>query len=98
MLIFQIRQTHVLQRAVHPCSDSEGTPVGWRIDHTLVPGVLFCNRPLDVPSPSLIDIAPTILKMFGIDTPKYMDGKAIHVPDADGVAEKTEDKEPTEKA
>jgi hypothetical protein len=25
----------------------------------------------------LIDIAPTVLSMFGIDVPDYMDGKAL---------------------
>jgi predicted AlkP superfamily phosphohydrolase/phosphomutase len=47
------------------------------IDHTLVPGVLFCNRPVKTESPRLIDIGPTVLDMFGLKTPPYMDGKAL---------------------
>jgi len=28
-----------------------------------------------------MDIGPTVLDMFGIDVPKYMDGKALAVAD-----------------
>ena len=54
------------------------------IDHTLVPGVLFCNRPVKTAEPRLIDIGPTVLEMFGIPVPKYMDGKPLVVADANG--------------
>jgi len=54
------------------------------IDHSLVPGVLFCNRPIDAERPRLMDIGPTVLDMFGVDVPKYMDGKALTVADTDG--------------
>jgi predicted AlkP superfamily phosphohydrolase/phosphomutase len=47
------------------------------IDHELVPGVLFCNRPVQTEKPRLIDIGPTVLGMFGLKTPPYMDGKAL---------------------
>jgi predicted AlkP superfamily phosphohydrolase/phosphomutase len=47
------------------------------IDPRLVPGVIFCNRPIDVDDPALIDIAPTALQQFGIRPPKYMDGKVL---------------------
>ncbi len=49
------------------------------IEQSLVPGVLFCNRPVSADSPRLIDIAPTILEMMGVETPKYMDGKELKV-------------------
>ena len=39
------------------------------IDPRLVPGVLFCNRPIDEADPALIDIAPTALRLFGIEPP-----------------------------
>lgn len=51
------------------------------IDHSLVPGVLFCNRKIDAENPKLMDIGPTVLDMFGVDVPKYMDGKALAVAD-----------------
>lgn len=47
------------------------------IDPRLVPGVLFCNRPIDRDDPALIDIAPTALQQFGVDPPGYMDGKPL---------------------
>lgn len=49
------------------------------IDPRLVPGVLFCNRPIDADEPSLIDIAPTALRLFGLDAPAYMDGRPFAV-------------------
>ncbi len=47
------------------------------IDPRLVPGVFFCNRKVDTKEPSLIDIAPTALRLFGIEPPAYMDGRAL---------------------
>ena len=44
-----------------------------------MPGILFCNRPIASENPRLIDIAPTVLSMFGVDVPEYMDGKALAV-------------------
>jgi predicted AlkP superfamily phosphohydrolase/phosphomutase len=52
------------------------------IDRSLVPGVLFCNRPIESKKPRLMDVGPTILDMFGVDVPKYMDGKSLSVADA----------------
>lgn len=47
------------------------------IDPRLVPGVFFCNRSVEAEEPALIDIAPTALRLFGIEPPPYMDGKAL---------------------
>jgi len=47
------------------------------IDPRLVPGVFFCNRAIDSDLPSLIDIAPTALRLFGIEPPSYMDGRPL---------------------
>jgi predicted AlkP superfamily phosphohydrolase/phosphomutase len=47
------------------------------VDPRLVPGVLFCNRPIDAKDPALIDIAPTALRLFGIDPPRYMEGRPL---------------------
>ena len=54
------------------------------IDPTLVPGVLFCNRPIDTEHPRLMDMGPTVLDMFGVTVPKYMDGRPLAVADVDG--------------
>jgi predicted AlkP superfamily phosphohydrolase/phosphomutase len=47
------------------------------IDPRLVPGVFFCNRPVKTEDPALIDIAPTALRLFGIEPPPYMDGQPL---------------------
>lgn len=47
------------------------------VDPRLVPGVFFCNRKVDAREPALIDIAPTALKLFGIEPPSYMDGQPL---------------------
>jgi len=47
------------------------------IDPRLVPGVLFCSRPIEHSDPGLIDIAPTALRLFGIEPPSYMEGTPL---------------------
>jgi predicted AlkP superfamily phosphohydrolase/phosphomutase len=47
------------------------------IDPRLVPGVFFCNRRIATDDPALVDIAPTALRLFGIEPPAYMDGRPI---------------------
>ena len=53
----------------------------WSADHCAdaleVPGVLWCNRPFRAASPSLIDLAPSILTEFGRPIPALMSGKSI---------------------
>ena len=51
--------------------------------HPLVPGVLLCNRRIDAEHPRLMDIGPTVLDLFGVEVPSYMDGKPLAVADAD---------------
>jgi bisphosphoglycerate-independent phosphoglycerate mutase (AlkP superfamily) len=45
------------------------------IDPRLVPGVFFCNQQAKTDDPALVDIAPTALRLFGIEPPAYMDGR-----------------------
>lgn len=48
------------------------------VDPELVPGVLFLNRKLPSDSkPSIMDLAPTILQLFGVPLPGYLDGKPL---------------------
>lgn len=48
------------------------------IDPALVPGVFFCNRSLpDATECALADIGPTVLALFGVPVPGYMDGRAL---------------------
>ena len=53
----------------------------WSGDHCIdpgfVPGVFFSNRTLEAKGASIIDIAPTVLKLFGIEKPAYMEGKPL---------------------
>jgi predicted AlkP superfamily phosphohydrolase/phosphomutase len=53
----------------------------WSADHCAdaleVPGVLFCNRRVSGASPSLVDIAPSILAEFGLAVPPSMAGKNV---------------------
>jgi bisphosphoglycerate-independent phosphoglycerate mutase (AlkP superfamily) len=46
------------------------------IDPRLVPGVLFCNRRISDEKPAIVDVAPTVLKLFGLPLPKHLDGRA----------------------
>ena len=46
------------------------------IDPRLVPGVMFCNRTVEASGDlSIVDIAPTALRLFGIQPPAHMDGR-----------------------
>src|SRR5579863_4741539 len=45
------------------------------IDPRLVPGVLFCNRKISDEKPAIVDVAPTVLKLFGLALPGHLDGK-----------------------
>jgi predicted AlkP superfamily phosphohydrolase/phosphomutase len=51
----------------------------WSGDHcmhpSVVPGVLFSNRKLEWANPSILDIAPTALGLFGVEIPRHFDGK-----------------------
>jgi predicted AlkP superfamily phosphohydrolase/phosphomutase len=49
------------------------------VDPSVVPGVLFCNRKINTDQARLLDIAPTVLALFGIPAPDYMDGHALDV-------------------
>ena len=50
----------------------------WSADHCMaaeeVPGVLFSNRRIVAPNPSLIDVAPSILSLFNVPAPAEMTG------------------------
>ena len=53
----------------------------WSADHCAdaleVPGVFFSNRSFRAKSPSLVDVAPSILAEFGLPAPAAMTGKSI---------------------
>lgn len=47
------------------------------IDPALVPGVFFSNRKIRTKDPSIMDIAPTALELFGLAPPPHMDGRGL---------------------
>jgi predicted AlkP superfamily phosphohydrolase/phosphomutase len=54
----------------------------WSADHggydfAITSGVLVSNRPIQNPTPSIMDIAPTVLKYFGVAIPNDIDGKPL---------------------
>ena len=53
----------------------------WSADHCAdaleVPGLICCNRPIKSESPSLVDLAPSILEDFGLPKPSTMSGRSI---------------------
>ncbi|WP_028313818.1 alkaline phosphatase family protein [Desulfatibacillum aliphaticivorans] len=56
-------------------------PSAWAADHCCdaseVPGVLFTNRPLSRVEPSVMDIAPTVLSLYGLDALSGMEGRSL---------------------
>jgi predicted AlkP superfamily phosphohydrolase/phosphomutase len=67
-----------------------GSPAGivypnmkkWSGDHggydfATTAGILISNRPIASAAPSIVDIAPTVLKYFGVQIPGSIDGKPI---------------------
>jgi predicted AlkP superfamily phosphohydrolase/phosphomutase len=61
----------------------EDNPKSWSGDHcvdpVLVPGVLFSNLRLVADDPGIEDLAPTLLELFGVARPDWMDGHAIRM-------------------
>ncbi|MGH9200477.1 MAG: alkaline phosphatase family protein [Vicinamibacterales bacterium] len=46
-------------------------------DYAITPGVLFSSLKLSAGQPRIIDIAPTVLKLFGVPIPMEIDGKPL---------------------
>jgi bisphosphoglycerate-independent phosphoglycerate mutase (AlkP superfamily) len=53
------------------------------VDPAAVPGVLFCNHRLTDAAAAIVDLAPTILDLFGVPVPAYMDGKVLNLANGD---------------
>jgi predicted AlkP superfamily phosphohydrolase/phosphomutase len=64
-----------------PAAVFEDNRKAWSGDHcvdpALVPGVLFSNRKVDLENPGIEDMAPTVLRLFGIAPPPWMDGRPV---------------------
>ncbi|MGA1823765.1 MAG: alkaline phosphatase family protein [bacterium] len=53
----------------------------WSGDHCIardvVPGIIFTNKKIRIENPALVDIAPTVLHIFGIERPTEMIGRIL---------------------
>jgi predicted AlkP superfamily phosphohydrolase/phosphomutase len=62
----------------------EDNEKAWSGDHCIdprhVPGVFFSNRKINRKSPSIMDIAPSVLQLFGLPVPAHMDGRPFLAP------------------
>jgi predicted AlkP superfamily phosphohydrolase/phosphomutase len=71
---------------------------GWSGDHCVDPeivyGILFSDRKLEVAAPALMDIGPTVLDWFGVEVPRFMDGKAIRLAGGNGARPRAPVEEP----
>ncbi len=47
------------------------------VDPRIVPGVFFSNMAITAEAPNILDVAPSVLTLFGQEVPRYMQGKAI---------------------
>ena len=48
-------------------------------DYATTAGILVTNRRIDTTAPRIIDIAPTVLRFFGVDLPSSLDGRPLFV-------------------
>lgn len=62
---------HVFSDNTKPWSGDHG------VDTAIVDGVLFCNRPIGKGAPDMYDIAPTVLSLFDVPIPNYMEGEPL---------------------
>ncbi len=47
------------------------------VDPKLIPGILFVNQKKELNNPHIADLAPTVLDLFNVSIPKYMEGKVL---------------------
>ncbi len=47
------------------------------VDPSAVPGVLFTNQKWEAKNPGIEDMAPTILRLFSVDPPAWMEGRIL---------------------
>jgi predicted AlkP superfamily phosphohydrolase/phosphomutase len=59
----------------------EDNPKAWSGDHCIdpghVPGVFFSSERINTKTPSIMDIAPTVLELFNVKVPAHMDGHSL---------------------
>jgi predicted AlkP superfamily phosphohydrolase/phosphomutase len=59
----------------------EDNPKAWSGDHCIdpkhVPGVFFFSRKINAKTATIMDVAPTVLTLFGLPVPAHMDGHSL---------------------
>jgi predicted AlkP superfamily phosphohydrolase/phosphomutase len=64
-----------------PAEVMENNDNRWSGDHCVcpdvVPGILACNRPIRCERPAFTDVAPTLLRLYGIPIPPEMVGRPM---------------------
>ncbi len=59
----------------------ENNTKAWSGDHCIdprhVPGVFFFSHKIEAKTPSIMDVAPTVLTLFGLPIPTQMDGRPL---------------------
>jgi predicted AlkP superfamily phosphohydrolase/phosphomutase len=54
------------------------------VDPSIVPGVIFSNRAICTENPKLVDVPASVMRLFGQEIPKYMQGRMLFAePGAD---------------
>jgi predicted AlkP superfamily phosphohydrolase/phosphomutase len=65
----------------------EDNDMKWSGDHCMaadeVPGVVLTNRPFARPDPTLVDMAPTILGLFGLEPAETMTGRDLYATEGE---------------
>ncbi len=51
------------------------------VDPEIVPGVFFCNRPITVERPHIADISASVLRLFGQEPSRHMQGRMLFAED-----------------
>jgi predicted AlkP superfamily phosphohydrolase/phosphomutase len=75
--------------AVTPDVFSDNTK-SWSGDHcvdpAIVPGVFFCNRPIVSERPHILDLAVSVIRLFGHEPPAQMKGRFLFATPAEQAA------------
>jgi hypothetical protein len=56
------------------------------VDPSIVPGVFFCNRAIVAEQPRLVDVPASVLRLFGQEVPRYMQGRMLFAEGAEAAA------------
>jgi predicted AlkP superfamily phosphohydrolase/phosphomutase len=47
------------------------------VDPSIVPGIFFCNRPIVIERPHLLDVPASVMRLFGHEPPAHMTGRFL---------------------